>query len=591
MMQRSEATTLQKALERAAEFPDAGLRLLDRREQPEWLSWSDVFEESRQVALGLRRVGVSRGDRVALVFPTEKGFFFGFFGALLAGAVPVPLYPPVRLGRLEEYHARTASLLQAVSARVVLVSSRVRGILGQTMEQADPELGCLVLEDLPSGDGRLPEASPEDLALVQFSSGTTVDPKPVALTHHAVMAQVKALNRFWPDTTEVRHSGASWLPLYHDMGLIGCVFPALERPSVLTLIPPEVFVARPGVWLRAISRYRATVSPAPNFAYGLCVDKVPDEAMEGVDLSCWKVALNGSEPVAPAVLRRFAEHFARWGFSPRALTPVYGLSEASLAVTFSPIERRFLTQSFERRALSERGLALPEPDGIELVSVGQPLPGFRISVRDEAGQENRDGSVGRIWVQGPSLMKEYLDRPGSTAAVLRDGWLDTGDLGVRVEGELFITGRAKDVLIVRGQNHAPEELEFALAGLKSVRKGCVAAVSHRPESSEAEAVWLFVERSSSGSRQTPEAIEESCRQEVLKTSGIAVDRVVVLEPGTLPRTSSGKIRRAETLRRFLADELTPAGPVSALVLTRSWWRSSRAFQRWRRRRRGGWKST
>ena len=384
-----------KALERAAEFPDAGLRLLDRREQPEWLSWSDVFEESLEVASGLRRLGVSRGDRVALVFPTEKGFFFGFFGALLAGAVPVPLYPPVRLGRLEEYHARTASLLQAVSARVVLVSSRVRGILGQTMERADPELGCLVLDDLPSGDGRLPEASPEDLALVQFSSGTTVDPKPVALTHRAVMAQVKALNRFWPDTAEVRHSGASWLPLYHDMGLIGCVFPALERPSVLTLIPPEVFVARPGVWLRAISRYRATVSPAPNFAYGLCVDKVPDEAMEGVDLSCWKVALNGAEPVAPAVLRRFAERFARWGFAAAGadagIRSVGGLPGSDLQLRSNGASS---VESFERRALAEQGLAMPEPDGIELVSVGNHLPGFESRSGTEAGQENRDGTCG-----------------------------------------------------------------------------------------------------------------------------------------------------------------------------------------------------
>lgn len=587
-MQTSDPNTLLEALERADGFPDAGLRLLDRNEQADWLSWSKVYEESRIVAAGLRQLGIRHGETVALVFPTEGGFFFAFFGALLAGAVPVPLYPPVRLGRLEEYQSRTASLLRSVSARVVLVSSRVRRILGQAIDRADPELGCFCLEELPGGSRSSPPVAPEDLALVQFSSGTTVDPKPVALTHRAVMAQVTRLNGFWPDTSEVRQTGVSWLPLYHDMGLIGCVLPALERPSVLTLIPPEVFVARPAVWLRAISHYRATVSPAPNFAYGLCVEKVRDEEMEGVDLSCWQVALNGAEPVAPSVLRAFAERFSQWGFEPRALTPVYGLSEASLAVTFTPVGRGFLSRRFERRALARQGSAVPDPDGIELVSVGRPLPGFRVSVRDRKGHERDQGEVGRIWVRGPSLMKEYLNRPRSTAEVLQHGWLDTGDLGFCLEGELFVTGRAKDVLVVRGQNHAPEELEHAASGVPGVRSGCVAAVSHRPETAEAEVVLLFVERSRTSSELAMREIESECRQEVLKATGLVAERVVVLGPGTLPRTSSGKVRRAETLRRYLANELTPPEAVSPLRLARSWLRSSRAFLRWRLRRRGGW---
>ena len=402
------------------------------------------------------------------------------------------------------------------------------------------------------------------------------------------MAQVTRLNGFWPDTSEVRQTGVSWLPLYHDMGLIGCVLPALERPSVLTLIPPEVFVARPAVWLRAISHYRATVSPAPNFAYGLCVEKVRDEEMEGVDLSCWQVALNGAEPVAPSVLRAFAERFSQWGFEPRALTPVYGLSEASLAVTFTPVGRGFLSRRFERRALARKGSAVPDPDGIELVSVGRPLLGFRVSVRDRKGHERDQGEVGQIWVRGPSLMKEYLNRPRSTAEVLQHGWLDTGDLGFCLEGELFVTGRAKDVLIVRGQNHAPEELEHAASGVPGVRSGCVAAVSHRPETAEAEVVLLFVERSKVSSELATREIESECRQEVLKATGLVAERVVVLGPGTLPRTSSGKVRRAETLRRYLANELIPPDAVSPLRLTRAWLRSSRAFLRWRLRRRGGW---
>ena len=591
MMRTAEPGTLLEALERAARFPEAGLRLLDRREAAEWLGWSTVLEESRGVAAGLHSLGIRSGDCVALVYPTERDFFSAFFGTLMAGAIPAPLYPPVRLGRLEEYHARTSSLLRAVEARVVLASPRVRRILGRAIADADPQWGCVVLEELPQVGASLPAVGSEDLALVQFSSGTTVDPKPVALTHRAVMAQVRSLNAFWPDSPEVRHTGACWLPLYHDMGLIGCVFPALERPSELTLIPPELFVARPSVWLRAISRYRATVSPAPNFAYGLCVEKVRDEELEGIDLSCWRVALNGAEPVAPSALRAFARRFSKWGFEPRALTPVYGLSEASLAVTFSSIDREFQSRSFDRRALAENGVAAPDPAGMELVSVGKPLPGFQISVRDSSGREQGEARVGRVWVRGPSLMKEYLNRPDSTAEALREGWLDTGDLGFCLDGELYITGRAKDVLIVRGQNHDPAEIERAPWVLPAVRTGCTAAVSHRPDTGEAEEIWLFVERSRSAPHDADKEIERACKQEILKATAVAVDRVVVLQPGTLPRTSSGKVRRAEALRQYLASELAPPEEVSVSWLAKSWLQSWWAHFRWRLRRRGGWQSS
>jgi fatty-acyl-CoA synthase len=587
-MRISETTTLAEALAKASSDPDSGLRLLDRREQATWVSWSQVEEESRLVASGLLEIGVQGGERVGLVYPTERDFFFAYFGTLLAGAVPVPLYPPVRLGRMVEYQERTASMLRAVDARLVLASARVRRVLGEAIRSADTSLGCRLLEELPRAAGDLPAVRPEDLALVQFSSGTTVDPKPVALTHRAIMAQVRILNSFWPDTPELRQTGASWLPLYHDMGLIGCVFPALERPSVLTLIPPELFVARPAVWLRAISRYRASVSPAPNFAYGLCLEKVADEEMQGVDLSCWQVALNGAESVSAKVLRAFAERFSRWGFEARALAPVYGLSEASLAVTFTPIGRGFLSRCFEQRALAEAGLARLDPEGMELVSVGRALPGFQVAVREAGGgRELAEGRVGRIWVRGPSLMKEYLNRPRATAEVLQDGWLDTGDLGFFHQGELFITGRAKDVLIVRGQNHAPEELERAVSGVPGVRSGCVAAVSRAIENRDTEEVWLFVERGRKVARRANSEINEDCRREILKATGLMVERVVVLEPGTLPRTSSGKVRRAEALRQYLAGELSPPRTVSWHLLLGAWLQSSWAFLRWHLRRFGG----
>ena len=555
--------TIQDWLERAGRHPEGGLRFLDRHERETWFGWGEVRERALAVARGLRAAGIERGDRVALLFPTGIEFFAAFFGAQLAGAVPVPLYPPVRLGRMGEYRRCTACMLERAGARLVLADSRLRRALGEAV--ARPDLGCRALADLPQAAAAPVRIEPAELALIQFSSGTTVDPKPVALSHRAVAAQVEILNGFWPDTGERRHSCVSWLPLYHDMGLIGCVFPALSRDATLTLIGPEVFAARPAVWLRALSRYRATVSAAPNFAYDLCVTRIADAEMEGVDLSGWRTALNGAESVAPSVLRAFCDRFARWGFRPEALTPVYGLSEAGLAVTFSALDRPFRSRSFDRDDLSREGLAREARQGREIVSVGRPVPGFRVRIVDEAGRDLRAARVGRVWIEGPSLMEGYLGDPEATARALHDGWLDTGDLGFLHEGELYLTGRAKDAIILRGRNYAPEEIERSVEGVPGVRSGCAVAAGWLPEDAPGEVLALFVEASREATAAELEALPEACREAVLGATGLAVDRVVVLAPGALPLTTSGKLRRGEALRLYLAGELVPPQPAPRLA--------------------------
>ncbi|MEO7973500.1 MAG: AMP-binding protein [Thermoanaerobaculia bacterium] len=614
--------TLQHLLQRAREFPLSGLRLVDRAERESFHSWAAIAERSSFVAGGLARLGIRPGDRVGLIYPTSPEFFDAFFGTLLAGAVPVPLYPPVRLGRLAEYHQRTAAMLTAASARLLLAEGRVHALLGETLVAARLPLGGRTLGDLPRDAPLAIAGAPSDLAMVQFSSGTTVEPKPVALTQAAVLAQVRALNALWPapapTAQEPMVTGVSWLPLYHDMGLIGCVFPALERPSVLTLVPPEAFVARPALWLRALGRHRGTISPAPNFAYALATERIRDEEMEGIDLSSWRFALCGAETVVPEVLRAFATRFARWGFHPEALKPVYGLSEAALAVTFADLGRPYVVKAFERGALAERGEAiavtarLPRESGedrvsgvcgvsgvtgvtgasgagplvkppIEIVSVGRPLAGFRLELRDERGAVLPENRVGRLFVAGPSLMRGYLDQPAATAATLKDGWLDTGDLGFLHDGELFLTGRAKEILLVRGRNYAPADLELAVAHLPDVREGCVAAASHLPAGRETEAVVLFVEHRKGVPLERFPALRARAREAVLARVGLAVDAVEVLAPGTLPRTSSGKIRRGEAMKRFLTGTLTapaPVGPLrlaGALVRSRiALWKAGRA---------------
>jgi acyl-CoA synthetase (AMP-forming)/AMP-acid ligase II len=573
--------TLTRLLERAATRPDAGLRFLDRAEHARWLSWGDLQERALRVAGGLRAAGVRPGERVALVYPTSPGFFDAFFGTLLAGAVPVPLYPPLRLGRLTEYHERTARMLRAVDAVLILADRRIRRLLGRTVELARPRLGCRPADGLSLDESavRPVEADPDHLALVQFSSGTTTEPKPVALTHRAVLSQVAILNGFWPDGPAVRHSGVSWLPLYHDMGLIGCVFPALERPAVLTLLRPEHFVSRPALWLRAISRFRATISPAPNFAYALCLDKVRDTELDGVDLSCWRVALNGAEPVAPSVLRRFRERFAAWGFPDESLTPVYGLSEAALAVTFSAIDRPFSSPRFDRERLARDGRAIVAATGVEIASVGRAVPGFDLQVRDADGRELAECYVGRIWIRGPSLMRGYLGQPEATERVVHAGWLDTGDRGFLHGGELYLTGREKDVLIIRGRNHSPEEVEHAVADVVGLRRGCAIAASRLEEGAAGETLLLLVERAVKARPDEVANLADACRDAVLAATGLLVDRVEVLEPGTLPRTSSGKLRRRDALERHVAGRLESPAPVNPLRITREMVRSGRAFAR------------
>ena len=546
------SSTLGDALRRASRNGAGhGLVFVDKRESETRLGWGDLYQRAQRFAGGLQARGVRRGDTVAIILPTTPGFFDAFFGTILAGAIPVPLYPPVRLGRLDEYHARTTAMLHAAGARLLLTDDRLWRILGETVRRSDIE--CVRIDAVQSAGGALVHEPtlPTDIGLVQFSSGTTVDPKPVALSHQNMLSNVGAILGHVLDVDEHNsRAGVSWLPLYHDMGLIGCVFPALVQPGTLTLIPPELFIARPALWLRALGRTGAVVSPAPNFAYALCVDRVRDDEMTGVDLSNWRLALNGAEPVSPATLRRFVERFAHWGLRPDALTPVYGLAEASLAVTFSPPRSCFRTVHFDREALG-RGQVSPEPTGVELVSVGLPLPGVEVDAPADR--------IGPVRVKGPSVMHGYYKQPERTAAAIVDGWLDTGDLGFMHEGELFVTGRSRDILILRGRNHAPHEVEQAVDAVDGVRAGCAAAVSFLPEGGDTERLVVFVETKEAG-------LEKRCADAILAATQLAPDEVVMLAPGTLPRTSSGKIRRAEALRLYRLGELRPPASVTPLLV-------------------------
>lgn len=577
--------TASAALEAAAAHP-SGVTFVDLREREVRVAWSEVAWRARRAAAALADAGVRPGDRVAVVLRTEPLFLDAFFGVLAAGGVPVPLYPPVRLGRLAEWIAATARMIDVSGARLVVSGGASRRLLGEVVARARPELGWLAAGDLvrgrqdPSGGlaERVPEERvPDDLALVQFSSGSTMDPKPVALTHRALGAQVASL------TALVRPTSAdvlvSWLPLYHDMGLIGCLLGAVSYPGPLVLVPPEHFLARPALWLRAISRHRGTISAAPSFAFGYCADRIRDEEVAGCDLGCWRVALDGAEPVSAPVLRRFAGRFARQGLDPRGLMPVYGLSEAALAVTFSPPRSPPRTASVDPRRLAEDGAVAP--GGREIASVGVPVPGVEVEIRGRDGAGLPEGRLGRIFVRSPSMMREYLGQPEATAEALAGGWLDTGDLGFALGGELYVHGRAKDAVMVRGANRAPEEFEACLDGIEGLRPGCAVAIGHTGDDGE-EGLVLLAERARSADPGRDAAVVEAARRAVTERTGVAPGEVRLLPPGTLPRTSSGKLRRGEARRRLAAGTLSPPRVVGALGLAIHAARSALALGRVRR---------
>jgi acyl-CoA synthetase (AMP-forming)/AMP-acid ligase II len=556
---RPKYVTLVEMLNAAAQS-DLGLVFVNRKEQDQDVSFARIREQAQSVAADLVRRGVRKGDRVALVLPTSPEFVQCFFGVLCAGAIPVPLYPPLRLGKLDEFHRRTTAMLKAVDAAMVVTDERIRRFLGVAVANAAPALGCVTASSLDGPISDAVEVAADDIAVIQFSSGTTNDPKPVALTHANLLSNLATLAQYIAADGARPVVGVTWLPLYHDMGLIGNLLSAFYVQGKLVLLPPELFVAMPGAWLRAISRHRGTITAAPNFAFGLCLKRISDDELEGVDLSSWSICLNGAEAVSAAAQRRFSERFGRWGLRAKSFTPCYGMAEASLAVTFKALGTSFKTLGVDGDKLASQGIV--EPGGKEIVSAGPPLTGMGVEIRDDYGAALSPGLVGHIFVSGPSIMAGYFGRPELTDQALHDGWLHTGDRGFIHDGELYVCGRQKDIVIVRGANHAPEEFEAALEGLPGVRTGCAVAVGFVPAGDEDEELAMLVETTSDA---TPGLAQEVASR-VQQHTGILPARVELLAPGTLPRTSSGKLRRREALNQWLTGKLAPPKKVTAARL-------------------------
>jgi fatty-acyl-CoA synthase len=523
------------------------------------LSYGELWASASAAATALVHGGLARGETVALMLRTELGFFSCFFGVLLAGGIPVPLYPPFRLDHLEEYVARQVHILRNAEARVLITFDEARRV-GSLLKARVPSLRAtytpaeLAWTDAPAPT---PHLEPQDAALIQYTSGSTGHPKGVLLTHQNLLANIRASGQ-----AGGVHSGdvlVSWLPLYHDMGLIGSWLLPLYYGLPLALLSPQAFLARPARWLHALHRHRGTLSSAPNFAYDLCVRKVRDEELQGLDLSCWRAALNGSEAVSPETLERFARRFAPYGFRAEALMPAYGLAEVAVAFSFSPVGRGARVDTLERSRFEHEGEARPSastaPHPLRLVSSGFPLPGYAVRIVDKAGHLLGERRVGRIEVRGPSLTPGYYRNPEATRAVLHDGWMDSGDLGYLADGELFVTGRRKDLIIVGGRNLYPAELEEAVGELPGIRKGCVVAFGLASPELGTERLVVIAETR----ERAPEAharLRAAIIERLTEVLGQPPDEVVLAPPGSVRKTSSGKLRRGATRDAWVQGRLS-----------------------------------
>ena len=545
------AGTVAQALIRAARS-DRGIRAIEHDGRPLSLSYAALLDDALQIAGALVSRGLKPGDRVALVIPEISGFIRAFFGISAAGLVPVPLCPPAQAGDVATFAKQSQHILDASHASAVVTSSAVAPLLDLT------GLDRLTVLALDASSDATPLAEPirrsmDDVALLQFTSGSTAAPKGVVLTHANLYANVAGIvgpHGLGARTTDI---GVSWLPLYHDMGLIGMLLAAMYARLDTIIMSPVLFLKRPSSWLETISRYKATVSFAPNFAYELCVRRVKPSQIEGFDLASWRLAGCGAEPIRADTLRAFASHFAAAGFDRSSFVPSYGLAEHALAVCFA---QRLVIDTVDADRLVRQSIAVPSVNGsrrvVRLVACGRPFPHHELRIVDEDGRSLPDRHVGAIVCRGPSVMQGYFENPSATAEALRGGWLATGDLGYLADGQLFVCGRTKDLIIRQGRKYHPPDLEAAIAELPGLRTSgiVVFAIDHLDEADEVVAV--LEARASAASHD----IEDQVRRRVRETAGLELDRVVVTPPGSIPRTTSGKVRRSETRERFRMGTLS-----------------------------------
>ncbi len=539
------------ALTRAA-ATKRGIAFVDRDLRETKLSFSMLEARATRTASSLQAHGVEPGDRVCILGPTNPELVTTLFATWAAGAVPVVLSLPRRLSDLDAF-------VQDVIARTHRADAAVLAVSEQLLELAPPmDVAATIvqIEDLVASDHEPIDpirTDPSHLAYLQFTSGTTASSRAVALTHRHLLANMEAAGEMagMDPSTDVF---VSWLPLFHDMGLIGMLLGSVIFCADLVLIPTEEFLGRPGIWVDAMSAYRGTITASPNFGYGLAARDLSAKPRH-LDLSTWRIAANGAEPIDVQTCDRFCEVAAEYGFDRNAMAPMFGLAEATLAVSLARTDEPVHVEWVDRDALETQERvepAIPGADGARaLVACGHPIPGHDIAIKDRDGSTLPSGRVGEICFRGPSVMQGYWRDAEATRDAIRDGWLHTGDLGFVGEHGLVVCGRKKDMIILGGRNLYPEDYEFFTEQVPGVRRGNVIAFAlHDIER-------MVVVAETTALPEEAERIARAALEQLRKSLPRGPEEVVLVSPGTLPKTSSGKRQRGTCREQYRAGELEP----------------------------------
>ena len=562
------ARTLTEALEYHAQRQPERLTVhLYEEGDEKSLTYRALWDGALLYAARLAEAGVTPGRTVAIMLPTCREYLFCFYGVLLAGGIPVPLYPPARLATIEDHMTRHIGILKSAGASIMVTIPEAKALAWLLRAQVESLRAVLVPADFASpAAGFTPvRGAGGQIGFLQYTSGSTGNPKGVVLTHANLLANVKAMGKAARATTE--DVFVSWLPLYHDMGLIGGCFATMYLGFPVVLMSPLAFLSRPSQWLRAIHRHGGTISGGPNFSYELCLRRIPDEELEGLDLASWRFAFNGAEPVSADTLAAFEERFSRWNFRKNVISPVYGLAEASVGLAFTPPGEPWQVDLIDRDWLSRTGEAVParpsDPSPLKVVGCGASIPDHDLRVVDAAGLELPDRSEGNLQFRGPSATSGYYRNPEATKGLFDGEWVNTGDRAYLSEGNLYITGREKDVIIRGGRNISPYELEEAVGGLAGIRRGCVAVFGSMDAASGTERVVVLAEtREADPSRHIE--VKRKINELAVSLIGAPVDDIMLAPPHTVPKTSSGKIRR------LAARDYYERGP-SAVKSQAVWW--------------------
>ena len=520
------------------------------------ISYQALYEKALKIAFSLQDLGLRPSSAVAIMLPTCAEYFYSFYGILLAGGIPVPIYPPARASQLEEHVKRHTHILNNCETTILITVPEAK-VVAQLLKSNTQELQHIItpeqLLDTEVTNYSLPHVHEDDTAFIQYTSGSTGDPKGVVLTHANLLANIRAMGEAVEASS--KDVFVSWLPLYHDMGLIGSWLGSIYHASVFVVMSPLSFLSKPQRWLWAIHQYKGTLSASPNFAYEYTLHRLKNSDLKGLDLSSWRLAFNGAEAVSPVTMRNFCEHFKHYGFKETSMTPVYGLAESSVGLVFPPLHRGALVDHIQRDLFMKEKIAKPTQDkiGLDFVSSGSALKGHEIRIVDELGHELPPRHEGSLQFKGPSSTKGYYKNESKTNELLDKGWLNTGDQAYMAEGELFITGRVKDIIIRAGRNIYPDQLEKAIGHIEGIRKGCVAIFGIKDESSGTERLIILAE-----TKEMEERIREELIHKITTLSGellgAIADKVVLAETGAVLKTSSGKIRRSATKELYIRNK-------------------------------------